>query len=147
PSDSLTEWVTGQLAATKGKESRLQARGMTDAGLATIRDLRASVDKSGKEVGETAALPPQAVALAQRIREEASAYWREAKQMAKAEFGTQPDLLAKFRTGVQTGLLIANLTKELESMVALLREHSAQLSGVGGNEAFIARGESLIARL
>jgi hypothetical protein len=120
---------------------------MTEAGLETIRDLRAMVDKRSKESEETSSLPPQAVALAQRIREEALAYWREAKLLAKVGFGTQPDLLAKFRTGVQTGLLIANLTKELESTVALLREHSAQLSGLGGNDTFIARGEALVARL
>lgn len=131
PANVLVDWASGQLAATKGRETRLQTRGMNAATLAAIQDLTVMVEKHGKELGQPQELPPQAVALAQRIREEALAFWREAKQIAKVEFGTQPDLLAKFRTGVQTGLLIANLTKELESVVALLREHSAQLAGLG----------------
>jgi hypothetical protein len=147
PANVLVDWASGQLAATKGRETRLHSRGMNAATLAAIKDLTVMVEKHGKELGQPQELPPQAVALAQRIREEALAFWREAKQIAKAEFGTQPDLLAKFRTGVQTGLLIANLTKELESVLALLREHSAQLAGLGGTPAFIARGDALVGRL
>ncbi len=147
PASTLVDWASGQLAATKGRETRLQTRGVNAATLAAIQDLTVTVEKRGKELGQPQELPPQAVALAQRIREEAMAFWREAKQIAKVEFGTQPDLLAKFRTGVQTGLLIANLTKELESVLALLREHAAQLAGLGGTPAFIARGEALVGRL
>src|SRR4051812_5827086 len=108
PSDTLVKWASGQLAATEGKEARLGTRGVNEVTLGAIRDLTALVERRGRELGEPQDLPPQAVALAQRLREEAMSYWREAKQMAKVEFGTRPDLLAKFRAGVQTGLLLAN---------------------------------------
>jgi hypothetical protein len=144
---SLTEWASAQLTATKGRETRLQTRGLNAAYLSGVKDLIAVVESRQKELGASQELPPQAAALAQRIREEALGYWREAKQIAKVEFGTDPDRLARFRTGVQTGLLISNLIKELESMVALLREHSSQLVALGGTEAFVARGELLIGRL
>jgi len=147
PADTLVEWASGQLAATKGKESRLLTRGVNAATLAAILDLTAIVEKRRKELGESQEFPPQAVALAQRIREEAVEYWREAKLLAKVEYGTQPDLLAQFRTGVQTGLLLGTLTQELETMIALLREHAPQLAGLGGSPAFITRGEVLVARL
>jgi len=147
PSDRLVEWASGQLAATEGKETRLETRGLNQGALGAIRDLTALVEKHGKELGEPQDLPPQAVARAQRLREEALAYWREAKLMARVEFGTHPDLLAKFRTGVQTGLLLGNLIKELDSMVALLGEHGSQLAGIGGTEAFIARGRRLVGTL
>jgi hypothetical protein len=112
-----------------------------------LKDLTATIENRQRELGDPHESPPEAVNLAQRVREEAVEYWREAKQIAELEFGADPDLLAKFRTGVQTGLLIANLTRELESMVGLLREHSSRLAGIGGTEAFIARGVSLIERL
>lgn len=147
PSDRLVEWASGQLAATEGKETRLETRGLNQVTLGALRDLTALVQKRGKELGEPQDLPPQAVARTQRLREEALAYWREAKLMAKVEFGTRPDLLAKFRTGVQTGLLLVNLTKEIESVVALLGEHGSQLAGVGGTEAFIGRGTILVGKL
>lgn len=144
PSGTLLEWATGQLAAAKGNEARLEARGVNGAGLGAIRDLAARVEKREKDLSDA---PPPSVASARRLRDEALAYWREAKLMAKAEFGTRPDMLARFRPGVQTGLLLANLTKELESVVALLREHAPQLAGLGGTEAFIARGAALIGKL
>ena len=147
PSDTLVAWAKAQLTATRGRESRLETRGMNQASLGAIRDLVELVEKRGKELSDLRDLPPQAVALAQNLRAEALGYWREAKQMAKVEFGTRPNLLAKFRTGVQTGLLLANLTKEIESTVSLLREHAAQLAPLGGSEAFVARGASLIAKL
>jgi hypothetical protein len=147
PTRSLTDWSSGQLAATKGRETRLETRGMSAAHLSGIRDLVAIVEKRQHELGESHELPPQVVALAQRLRQEALAYWREAKQMAKVEFAAQPDLLARFRPGVRTGLLIAALIKELETAVPLLREHSAQLAPLGANAAFLERGELLITRL
>jgi hypothetical protein len=147
PSDTLVDWVNGQIAATKGRESRLQTRGVSGATLAAIRDLATLVETRRKELGEAQELPPQPVALAQRIREEAMGYWREAKLMANIEFATQPDVLAKFRTGVRTGMLLGALATEIESTIALLREHAARLSGLGGTDAFIARGEQLVGRL
>ncbi len=147
PTSSLVEWANRQLAATKGRETRLQSRGVNSAYLTGVRDLVATIGTHQKELGSAAEPAPQAVALAQRIREEAIGFWRESKQIAKVAFGTSPDLLAKFRTGVQTGLLVANLIRELESIVGLLREHSKEVAGLGANEAFIERGSLLIGRL
>lgn len=147
PTNSLVEWATRQLAATKGREARLQSRGVNAAFLTGVRDLVTTVGTHQKELGTAAESAPQAVAQAQRIREEAIGFWRESKQIAKVAFGTSPDLLAKFRTGVQTGLLVTNLIRELESIVALLREHSKELAALGANEAFIERGSLLIGRL
>ncbi|HVR83442.1 MAG TPA: hypothetical protein VMU54_03970 [Planctomycetota bacterium] len=147
PTDYLTKWASDQVAATKGRESRLELRGIGAPYLSELRELIGVVGKRQHELGESQALPPQAGALAERIRVEALAYWREAKRLAQAAFASEPDVLAKFRTGVQTGLLILNLVRELESMVALLHEHSAEFSRLGANQGFIARGETLIKRL
>ena len=146
PTDTLIEWAARQLAATKGRETRLQSRGMSAPQLTGMRDLLAMVEKRHGERGTSEESPP-AVALAQRIREEAVSYWQEAKQIVQVEFGTTPDLIAKFRIGVRTGRLILPLRGELESMVRLLREYAPQLAGVGGTEAFIARGAILVDRL
>jgi hypothetical protein len=146
-SDRLVPWANRQVGAARGHEARLKSRGVDAAFLASIQDVMAAIEKAGKELGEASDLPPEAAALAVLLREEASSFWREAKLIAKAAFGTDPDVLARFRTGVQTGLLLANLTKELESTTALLREHAAQLAGLGGTEGFIGRGERLVKRL
>ena len=147
PTAFVTEWASGQVAATKGRESRLEIRGVTAAYLSGIRDLADTIEKRRRELDESQELPPEAAALAERIRAEAMGYWREAKRLAGVAFASQPDVLAKFRTGVHTGLLIQNLVRELESTVALLKEHLPSFSTLGAGEAFVARGEHLVARL
>jgi len=147
PTSYLTQWASDQIAATKGRESRLELRGVSPADLSELRSLIEAVGKGHQELGDSHALPPPEGALAERIRVEALGYWREAKRMARVAFATNPDLLAKFRTGVQTGLLIMNLVRELESMIALLRENASGMSRFGVSDAFIARGEALVARL
>ncbi len=147
PADSLIEWAARQLAATKGREARLQSRGVEASTLAAIHDLIESVEKSHQGLGPSEDPSPGAAALALLIRDEAAAFWREAKLIARAGFGTRPDLLAEFRTGVHTGLLLANLTRELESILPPLRAHSSQLAGLGATEAFVAKGERLVGRL
>lgn len=147
PAGSVTQWASGQVAATQGRESRLETRGVNAAYLLGIRDLAQRVEQRKRELGESTALPPEAAALAERIRAEALGYWREAKRLASVAFANQPDVLAKFRTGVVTGSLIANLVKELESMIVLLREHAAAFAALGAGEAFLTRGELLLARL
>jgi len=147
PTPLLLEWATGQISATKGRESRLGSRGVSAATLSDIRDLAVLVEDRQRQSGSSHELPPEPAALAERIRAEAIGYWREAKRLVGVAFATQPDVLARFRTGVQTGLLIMNLVKELESMIPLLREQSARLASLGGGEAFATRGELLVARL
>jgi hypothetical protein len=147
PTSHLMEWATSQLLATKGRESRLAMRGVTTSNLSDIRDLTVLVGDRQRELGDAYALPPEQAAMAERIRAEADGYWRQAKQVAVVAFATQPDLLAKFRTGVRTGLLISNLVAELSLMNPLLREHSAQFALLGVGDAFATRGELLVARL
>lgn len=147
PTAYLTEWASGQVEATKGREQRLAARGFDAACLAEIRELICSVERRQGELGTAQGPLPKTTELTEQVRVEALGYWREAKAMARAAFATQPDLLATFRTGVQTGLLLMNLVRELESTIARLREHQARLAPLGVSEDFIARGERLIARL
>jgi len=147
PTSVLVDWATGQMSATKGRESRLGIRGVTPANLSDIRDLTVLVGDRQREIGTAHALPPEPAAVAERLRAEALAYWRQAKRFAGVAFATQPDILAKFRTGVRTGLLITHLVKELESMIPLMREHSARFSPLGAGESFVTRGELLVARL
>lgn len=147
PTAFVTEWASGQVSATKGRESRLEMRGVNGAYLSGIRDLADLVGKRQREMGASNELPPAPAALAERVRAEAMGYWRECKRLARIAFESQPDVLAKFRTGVHTGLLIQNLVRELELMVALLREHSAAFAPLGAGDPFIARGELLVGRL
>jgi hypothetical protein len=147
PTSNLIEWAGRQIAATKGHESRLQLRGMSASALSDIHELTLSIEGRHQELGDSCQLPPEPVALAERIRADAIGYWREAKRLVAVAFASEPDVLAKFRTGVQTGLLISNLVRELELMIPLMREHSEPLAALGARESFITRGELLVARL
>lgn len=147
PTLPLIEWAGNQVSATQGHETRLQIRGVSASNLSDIRDLRVVIEGRHRELGESHQLPPAPVAMAERIRAEAIGYWREAKRLAGVAFAAQPDILAKFRTGVTTGLLITNLVNELERMIPLMREHAAPLAALGATESFVTRGELLAARL
>ena len=87
------------------------------------------------------------MAQSHRIREEALAYWQEAKQILKIEFGMCPEVQVKGRLGVRTGRLLGNLCREMECVVSVLREHSPQLGWLGVDEAFINAGDVLIGKL
>lgn len=147
PVSVLIEWATRQMSATQGRESRLGRRGVNAEALTDIRTLTERVESRHRDLGQSHDLPPEQAAMAERLRADALDYWREAKRVVGVAFATQPDILATFRTGVRTGLLIRNLLKELESMIPLLREHSVRLAPVGAGEAFATRGELLVARL
>jgi hypothetical protein len=147
PTSVLIEWAGKQISATQGRESRLALRGVSVAALSDIRELTVVIEGRHRELGDSHQLPPEPAALAERLRADAIGWWREAKRLVAVAFASQPDVLAKFRTGVQTGLLIANLVKELESMVPLMREHAAPLASLGAGESFVTRGELLCARL
>jgi hypothetical protein len=147
PTSALLEWAGKQVSATRGRESRLQIRGVTASTVATIRELTVLIEGRQRELGDAHQLPPEEVARAERIRAEAIGYWREAKRLAGIAFATLPDVQAKFRTGVATGLLISNLVHELDLMIPLMREHAALLAPLGAGGAFVTRGELLVARL
>jgi hypothetical protein len=147
PTAPLIGWATEQLAVAKGRGDRLEGRGITAPFLNEVKVLIGRVSElQGTRNKEMMALPPE-VAQAQRIREEAFAYWREAKQIVKIEFGTCPEIQVRCRLGVRTGRLLANLCRELECVVTVLREHSSELSWLGADAAFINAGAALIGKL
>jgi len=147
PTAPLLRWAADQLAATGGREDRLGHRGIHPPYLEELRLLIETIRAAQHTLPRGAVMPSPEVVESQRIREEAFAYWQEAKQIVKVEFGSNPDLQAKFRLGVRTGRLIANLTRELDCIVSLLGEHSAQLGWLGVTETFRRVGEALIGRL
>jgi hypothetical protein len=126
---------------------RLERRGIHPPYLKEIQTLIGTILETQSALGGEKGMPPAEVVDAQRIREEAFAYWQEAKQIVKVEFGSNPDMLVKFRLGVRTGRLIANLTRELDCIVSLLGEHSAQLGWLGVTETFQRVGVVLIGKL
>src|SRR5688572_5873566 len=126
PTGPLIGWATEQLAVAKGREKRMECRGITAPFLKEIKSLIGTVVELQNTVVKEKVSLPQEVAKVQRIREEAYAYWQEAKQIVKIEFGTCPEIQVRCRLGVRTGRLLANLTREMECVVAVLREHSTQ---------------------
>lgn len=142
----LLRWSSKQLAATKGRETRLNSRGWGPAFLTAARDLHVTVEQQARQEDSSRATP-QVVVVAQRIFEEASEYRREALQIVQVEFGTSPDVLARFRVGVRSGLLLGNLARELETLLALLREFGVPLAGLGATGPFLQRGTILVERL
>ena len=143
----LIVWATVQLAAAKGRQGRLERRGVTAAFLKEIKVLVGKIAELESTLVKQGATLPQETTQSQRIREEASAYWQEAKQILKIEFGTCPEIQVRSRLGVRTGRLLANLCREMECVVAVLKEHSPQLSWLGVDEAFLHAGVVLIGKL
>jgi len=143
----LLVWANEQLSAGKGRQKRLHRRGITAQYLKEIKTLiKAIAELQNTLAKEKEMLPPEADEL-QRIREEAFAYWQEAKQIVKIEFGTCPEIQIKCRVGVRTGRLLANLCREMEYIVPLLKDHSPQLRWLGVDETFLKVGEVLIGKL
>jgi len=147
PAVPLVVWATEQLSAAKARRRRLEGRGVTASFVKAIKLLVGRVVELETTLGKERASPPSEVVQSQRIREEASAYCQEAKQIMKVEFGTCPEIQVKSRLGVRTGRLLANLYWEVECVVAVLREHSSQLNWLGVDEDFINAGQALIGRL
>lgn len=147
PTIPLIGWANEQLVVAKGREQRLVSRGVTPSFLKEIKVLAGKVaDLQNTLLKEKTSLPPEVIQC-QRIREEAYAYWQEAKQIIKIEFGTCPEIQVKSRLGVRSGRLLSNLCRELECVVSVLREHSPQLSWLGVDEAFINAGDALIGKV
>lgn len=147
PTGPLIAWSTEQLAVAKGRQERLENRGITAPYLKELKTLLGTVSQLQNTLGKEKALLPTEVAQAQAIREEAFAYWQEAKQVIKIEFGNCPEVQIKSRLGVRTGRLLANLCREMECIVSVLKECASQLSWLGVDEAFINAGEGLIGKL
>jgi len=147
PSGPLIGWATEQLAVAKGRQDRLVRRGVTPGFLNEVKLLLGTVSEMRGSPGRDKNVLPPEVSQAQRVREEAFDYWLEAKQMLKIEFGTCPEIQARCRLGVRTGRLLANLCREVECVVAVLREFSPHLRWLGADESFINDGDVLIGKL
>jgi hypothetical protein len=147
PTAPLTGWANEQLIVAKGRAERLKRRGITAPYLKEIKNLIDAIGDLQIALGkEKVALLPE-VTQAQRVREEGLAYWQEAKQILKIEFGNRPEIQAKCRLGVRTGRLIGNLCREIECVVAVLREHAPQLGWLGVDEAFLTKGDAVVGKL
>jgi len=147
PGIPLVIWATDQLSAAKGRQERLEGRGVTPAFLQEAKTLIRMVVELENTLGKEKTLLSSEVAPFQRLREEASAYCQEAKQIVKIEFGTCPEIQVRGRLGVRTGRLLSNLCREIECVVAVLREQLPQLSWLGVDEAFIKAGDVLVGKL
>ena len=113
PTVPLIGWANELLVVAKGRAQRLEGRGVTAPFLKEIKTLIATVAELQNTLAkEKASLPPE-VAQSQRIREEACAYWQEARQIVKIEFGSCPDMQVRSRLGVRTGRLLSNLCREI----------------------------------
>jgi hypothetical protein len=143
----LVTWATEQLSAARNHEGRLQHRGIHAGFLDEMRRLIDQVSDGPGTYGRDHRTTPPEVTQAQRVREEAFAFWQELKQIVKIEFGTRPEIQARFHLGVRTGRLIGNLVRELEADLSLLRHYAAELSWLGVDESFFRRGEVLMGRL
>lgn len=143
----LIVWATVQLSAAHGRQGRLERRGITPPFLREIQVLAGKIAELESTLVRQKGALPQETAQSRRIREEAAAYRQEARQILKIEFGTCPEMQVRSRLGVRTGRLIANLCRELECAVAVLKEHSPRLSRLGVDEAFLHAGDALIGKL
>jgi len=147
PAIPLVGWAYEQLSAAKSRLERLGDRGITAPYLKEIKSLVVRVAELETTLGSKKTVLPPELVQSQQVREEASAYLQEAKQIIKIEFGMCPEVQAKCRLGVRTGRLLAHLGRELEYVVPVLWEHAPQLAWLGADAAFIHAGEGLIGRL
>jgi len=147
PSVPLVVWANEQLSVAKGRQERLESRGVSAGFLKELKTLIGMVAELETALGKEKTSLSSEIAPLQRLREEASAYCQEAKQIVKIEFGTRPEIQVRGRLGIRTGRLLSHLCREIECVVAVLREQSQQLSWLGVDEAFINAGGELIGRL
>lgn len=147
PTRRLIEWSREQYALAASKKERLLRRGVTPLFLAEVGVLVDSVQKHHSQMGGEAEKPAPDLQAIERIRRDAVSYWEEVKQIAKIEFGTDPEALARFRIGVRTGPSIGRLSAEIERQVSLLREYSKELNWLGVNVELVQKGEALVSML
>ncbi len=147
PSATLTEWSKAIHGLAVKYLARLSKRGATPGFLGEIEKLNVEVPKleTTQEVGKKDL--SASTDDVERDRDDAYDLWREARESAKVEFGTEPDALARFRTGVHVGGSAPLLVSEIRFLVPVLRATLAQLGWLGLNEEFVKRGEALADKL
>lgn len=145
PTRRLIEWSRELITLTAGKEARLRHRGVDSPFLAEIATFIDTIQKSGGNAESEKGIVD--AGSIDRARKEAISFWDEVKQIAKVEFGTQPDLLARFRTGVRTGPTLSRIAREIEIHLALLREHASEVRWLGADQEFLKKGEAVLSRL
>ncbi len=144
-SQTLTEWSGAMhaIAAKKENAPRLTKRGVAPAFLEEILKLTTSVPKleTTQEVGKKDG--PVSTESVERIMDDGFDWRREVLESVKVEFGTDPDRMARFRTGVHVGGSTSLLVREIRFLVPVLRDYAAQLAWLGLNAAFLERGTML----
>lgn len=139
--DAILDWSGGIVQAARQDAARLKARGITEKLLAEIeasreevRKLNVTQERDKKDVAT--------LTVSRRGAMEAALDWREeVKGLAEAVFDSQPNLLARFRTGVKASWSVPKLLTEVGILLGALQEHLAELKGVGASEKLVARGE------
>lgn len=147
PTDALTEWSSAQLGVARKWVDRLKRRGVQQAFLDEIATLITGVQKQEPLQERGRKEQPGVTDKLETLRDEGFDWWRETREIAKVEFGTSADALARFRTGVKTGGSTTRLVAEIRHLVPLLREHREQLAWLGANEEYVKKGETAAAQL
>ncbi|MBI2933915.1 MAG: hypothetical protein HYY16_19900 [Planctomycetes bacterium] len=143
---SLLDWSGQVVQAARQDLARFKARGITETTLRDIETAREQLKKlSAAPVGDRHEASP--LAIARREAVEAALEWREeVKGLAEAIFDSEPDVLARFRTGVKVSRSLFKLVREVGFIVGVLREHLAAFAAVGG-PSLLKRGEETLKRL
>lgn len=147
PTELLAEWVGAQRAVARRAAERLEARGVRKPFLAEIDTLLRTVEKLEGEQERGKKILPEATDRLETIRDAALDWYREVRDVAKVEFGADPHVLARFRTGVRIGGSTPKLIAEFEFLLPLLREHRTQLAWLGVTEGFVKKGDALLGQL
>jgi len=143
----ILEWSGKIVQAARQDLPRLKTRGITEA---TLREVESSQNEVKKlnlaRERETNDVP--VLALARREAAQAALDWRvETCGLAEAVFDSEPEVLARFRTGVKISRSIPKLVTETGLLLGVVREHLSALRGVGVSEEFVKRGEEALRRV
>jgi hypothetical protein len=142
-SGHLTKWARAVCARARADFDRLKSRGVSKDFLKTTESICADVDEIEAKLEIAREAIPNATAELEKTHENALAWRKQAIMMAQVEFGTDPEMLARFRVGVSVGESVQKLVRELEVLLPLIREFIRNLSWLGCAELFLSTGETL----
>ncbi len=142
--DALIHWSGRIIEAARQDLARLSARGITEETLRAAEVAKADAhDLKAHAAGDGSTL-----ASARREAISAALDWRqEVRGLAEALFDSEPETLARFRTGVKTSRSLPKLLAEVGFLVGTLRDHLPAFAGVGADDSLLRRGEEAFARL
>lgn len=142
-SENLTKWARTICARARVDFERLKKRGVSEDFLKTTEAICAEVDELEAKIKIAKEAVPDAAAELEKAHENALAWRKQAMMMAQVEFGTDPEMLARFRVGVNVGESVPKLVRELEVLLPLIRQFIRNLSWLGCAELFLSTGETL----